>query len=102
MCGVIMTSATTTPVRSAEHGWTAREAARTRWDWPRSLRDDSSGAVRLLTHEHRLRFAFEVDVGIAADVDGDPLDRAAGETVRRPVRVVAGNSLPLSRPTHRP
>ena len=31
----------------------------------------------LLAHQHGLGFAFEVAVGLAADVDGDALDRAA-------------------------
>jgi hypothetical protein len=35
----------------------------------------------LFPSEHGLGLAFEVDVGIAADVDGDPLDGPAGEVV---------------------
>jgi len=37
----------------------------------------SADCGRLLSGEHGLGFAFEVDVGIAADVDGDALDGAA-------------------------
>ena len=36
----------------------------------------------LLAHEHRLGLALEVDVRLAADVDRDAVDRAAGERVR--------------------
>jgi hypothetical protein len=36
----------------------------------------------LLPRQHGLGLALEVDVGVAADVDGDALDRAAGEGVR--------------------
>ena len=36
----------------------------------------------LFPHHHGLGLALEIDVGIAADVDRDPLDRAAGERVR--------------------
>ena len=41
-----------------------------------------------------------VDVRIT--IDGDPLDRAAGEAVRRFVQVVFVTASTLSRPTHRP
>src|SRR5215472_5007247 len=44
-----------------------------------------------LPGEHRLGLAFEVEVGLAADVDRDPLDGAAGEPVRRLARVVLGD-----------
>ena len=37
--------------------------------------------ARLLTGEHCLGLAFQVDVGVAADVNGDALDGAAGEVV---------------------
>src|SRR5262249_46765270 len=36
----------------------------------------------LLPGEHGFGLALEVQVGLAADVDRDPLDRAAGEPVR--------------------
>ena len=42
----------------------------------------------LLAHQHGLGLAFEVDVGFAAHVDGDPVDGAAGEAVRPFARVV--------------
>src|ERR1035441_10687304 len=47
----------------------------------------------LLSGEHGLGLAFEIDVGGAADVDGDPLDGAAGEGVLRSVRVVGRDGL---------
>src|ERR1700722_2573717 len=47
-----------------------------------------------LTHQHELRFALEVQVRLAADVDRDPVDGAAGERVRRLGRGVAGGRLP--------
>jgi hypothetical protein len=40
-----------------------------------------------------MALALEIDIGIAADVDRDPLDRAAGERVRVLARVVAGDRL---------
>src|SRR6202012_5202024 len=46
-----------------------------------------------LTHQHELRFALEVQVRVAADVDRDPVDGAAGERERRLAGVVAGNRL---------
>jgi hypothetical protein len=52
-----------------------------------------SSAVHLLAGEHGLGFALEVDVGVAADVDRDPFDRAAGERVRVLARVVGGDRL---------
>jgi hypothetical protein len=33
----------------------------------------------LFARHHGDGFAFEIDVGLAADVDGDAVDRAAGE-----------------------
>src|SRR5262245_44033527 len=39
--------------------------------------------ARSLPGEHGLGFAFEVDVGLAAHVNRDSLDHAAGEPVRR-------------------
>src|SRR4051812_28671212 len=44
--------------------------------------------VALLAHEHRDGLALEVDVGFAADVDGYPLDGAAGEAPRHHARIV--------------
>src|ERR1700689_5114370 len=46
-----------------------------------------------LTHQHELRFALEILVWVAADVDRDPVDGAAGERVRRLAGVVAGDRL---------
>ena len=43
--------------------------------------------------EQHLGLALEVDVRLAADVDGDLVDRAAGERVRRLARVVVGDRL---------
>ena len=37
--------------------------------------------------------ALQVDVGVAAHVDRDPLDRAAGEPVRGLARIVVGHRL---------
>ena len=37
----------------------------------------------LLTHQHACRLAFHIDEGFAADVDGDPIDRAAREAIGR-------------------
>ena len=45
----------------------------------------------LFAGEHGLRLAFEVEVGIAADVDGDAFDGAASEGVRVRARVVVGD-----------
>src|SRR6201995_5061150 len=53
----------------------------------------SAGPASLLPREHGLGLAFEVDVGVAADVDGDALDRAAGEGVRVLPRIVVGHRL---------
>ena len=47
----------------------------------------------LFTGEHRGGLAFEVEVGLAADVDRDPLDGAAGEPVRALPRVVVGDGV---------
>src|SRR4029077_15433784 len=45
----------------------------------------------LFPGEHGRGLAFQVEVGLAADVDHDPVDGAAGEPVRRAARVVAGD-----------
>jgi len=37
--------------------------------------------------------ALQVEVGLAADVHGDPLDGAAAEAVRRLSRIVVGDGL---------
>src|SRR5262245_3480299 len=47
--------------------------------------------VPLLAGEHGGRLAFQVEVGLAADVDRYPLDGAAGEPVGAFARVVAGD-----------
>src|SRR5215475_1596731 len=47
--------------------------------------------VPLLAGEHRGRLALEVEVRLAADVDRDPLDGAAGEPVGPLARVIAGD-----------
>src|SRR5215467_3661104 len=47
--------------------------------------------VPLLAGEHGGRLALQVEVGLAADVDRDPLDGAAGEPVGPFARVVAGD-----------
>ena len=47
----------------------------------------------LLAREDGLCLALQVDVGVAADVDRDSLDRAAGEGVRVGAWVVAGDRL---------
>src|SRR5206468_9415020 len=47
----------------------------------------------LLAGEHGCGLTLQVDVGIAADVDRDPLDGAAGEGVRVSAGVVAGDRL---------
>src|SRR3982751_1779418 len=48
-------------------------------------------AAHLFPREHRLGLALHVDVGLAADVDSDPLDGAAGEPGPVVIRVVAGH-----------
>src|SRR5215212_11063104 len=50
-------------------------------------------ATALLTRHHRDGLALEVDVRLAADVDGDALDRAAREPVRRGAGVVVGDGV---------
>jgi hypothetical protein len=45
----------------------------------------------LLAGKNGGRLAFEIQVRLAADVDGDPLDDAAGEPVGPFARVVAGD-----------
>src|SRR5436190_18425487 len=45
----------------------------------------------LLPHKHRSGLALEVHVGLAADVDGDELDRAAGEEPGPLAGVVVGD-----------
>jgi hypothetical protein len=52
-----------------------------------------STAFFLLPRQHGLCFALKVDVGIAADVNGHPLDGAAGECVRGLARVVVRHRL---------
>jgi len=44
----------------------------------------------LFAENQRRGFPFQVDVRLAADVDGHPLDGAAGEPVGRITRVVVG------------
>ena len=51
----------------------------------------SSGRARLFSGEHGGGFAFEVDIGFAADVYGDAFDDAAGELVRRCAGIVVGD-----------
>jgi hypothetical protein len=50
-------------------------------------------AQDLFPREHGLGLALKVDVRVAADVDGDSLDGAAGEVVRGSVGVVVGDWL---------
>ena len=45
----------------------------------------------LFAREHRRGLAFEVEVRLAADINGDAVDRAAGERVRTGPRVVVGD-----------
>ena len=47
----------------------------------------------LFPHKHSLRFALEIDVGLAADINGDPMDRTAGETVRALPGIVLGHRI---------
>ena len=47
----------------------------------------------LHAHECRSCFAFEVDVGFAADIDSDPFDGAAREACGGYAGVVAGDGL---------
>src|SRR5574340_1686659 len=49
---------------------------------------------RLLAGEHRGCFAFEVDVGFAAHVDGDPFQGSAGERPGGGAGVVVGDRFP--------
>ncbi len=46
---------------------------------------------RLFPHDHELGLAFEIDEGLAADIDGDAIDGAADEGVWRRSRVVVGD-----------
>ena len=46
---------------------------------------------QLLPRQHRLGLALEVDEGLAAHVDRDPLDRAAREAPGRVARIVVGD-----------
>src|SRR4051794_1263586 len=48
---------------------------------------------RSLPGHHGDRFAFEVDVGLATDVDGDAVDGAAGERPWRAAGVVVGDGV---------
>ena len=45
----------------------------------------------LLPHEHRLGLALQVPVGLAADVDGDELERPAAEVPGPLSRIVVGD-----------
>src|SRR4051795_6161069 len=47
----------------------------------------------LLTRHHRRRLALQVHVWLAADVDGDAVERAAREPVRRGAGVVVGDGV---------
>ena len=78
------------PGRPTRQGWNASGAPGTvRTGW--RLRGDNFGAGLLLAGQHGHGLAFQVDVWFAADVDGDPLDRAAGEHMRVRARVVTGH-----------
>src|SRR4051812_48740419 len=54
----------------------------------------ASGPVSmlLLAHHHRHRFAFQIGVRLATDIDGYPLDRAAREAPRHHARIVIGDA----------
>ena len=43
---------------------------------------EASGSITSLPREHRLGLALQVDVGLTAHVDGDPMNGAAGKTMR--------------------
>ncbi len=45
----------------------------------------------LLAGQHGLGLALKVNVGVAADIDRHPLDRAAGEKMRVIARIVVGH-----------
>src|SRR6478735_7685958 len=47
----------------------------------------------LLAHEHGLGLALEVDIGLAADIDRDPFDGAAGEAVGTLAGVVMSDGI---------
>ena len=99
------------PRRRARCGWTHGRAVQVLLDRglgaPRRVIDGRGGLVRrgllhdalglvvgrhrVLAHQHACGLALEVDVRLAADVDGDPLDRAAGEAARPLARVVLGD-----------
>src|SRR4051794_11463484 len=49
-------------------------------------------SMALLAHEHGDGLVLEVGVGLAADVDGYPLDGAPGEAPGHLPRIVAGNA----------
>src|SRR6266516_2497070 len=53
--------------------------------------DAREGQPHLLAGEHGRGLTLQVDVGVAADVDGDALDGAAGEGVRVRAGVVVGD-----------
>src|SRR5205085_11599467 len=58
-----------------------------------SWRTGRSRARALLARHHGDGFALEVDVGLAADVDGDAVDRPAGEPERGGPGVVVGDGV---------
>jgi hypothetical protein len=51
---------------------------------------------------HRDGFAFEVDVGLAADVDRDAVDRAAGERPGHRAGVAGGDGIAAVAPDAEP
>src|SRR3954454_7381321 len=51
-------------------------------------------SMSLLAHEHGHGLALEVRVRLATDVDGNPLDRAAGEPPRHLPGIVPGDAFP--------
>jgi hypothetical protein len=51
----------------------------------------AAAPLALLASHHRDGFAFEVDVRVAADVDGNAVDRASRERPGRSAGVVVGD-----------
>ena len=58
-----------------------------------SFQEASEVVARLIRAEQHRGVTLEVEVRLAADVDDDPMKRAAGEGVRRLSRVVVGDRL---------
>ena len=75
-----------TPVRVAE-AW-PDALAPSGLDFFAVRRQGTVSVIVLLPHQHAGGLTLEIDIRLAADVDGDAPDRAPGERVRAHTRVV--------------